>query len=411
MEFTGYRFSNSYWDGWGVDGRVSFAADGDGAILVALGSTRKSAVYRSTFRVNEATRPAPSGAERPWFARALARSGTPTEKVLLTDVRGSRPHLSVKRLSDGGLLLSPGGQGLVRTDTSGDALWTRTFEEGYIAGMEEAPQSGSTVLAAGPLRLYRLDRDGEPTWERELQLPLAVQELEAEILHPVGLVSSQNGTYTVTFSIHVPACCDSWWDRYVAVASYDSSGTLISDSLVGSELRSEGLLRGPRSDLSILFGREWFADFSDGHDCHMCSVPAEHPFVRLIDSDGAAIWHYSSPVKEIDTHYSGHSSETMVIPTTGGMYLFMGNVGSDTAFEWRHWIVLAMLSDRGELMWEKILSHPEFSTIGWDLAPHPGGGAVLLGTFADRLWMSHVAANGRVVRNWSLGMAEGDYRP
>ena len=426
-KFTGYRFSDS-----DLYARASFAVDGDGAILVALGRP-KSAVYRSAFRVNESTRPVRSGAEKPWFARALAQSGTPTDRVLLTDVRGPRPHLSVKRMGDDGFLLSPGGQWLVRTDISGDIRWTRTLEDGYIAGMEEAPQSGSTVLAAGPLRLYQLDRNGERTWERELQSPLAVQELDerarewsgsaVKSLTPVGLVSAQDGSYIVSFSVHVPACCDSWWDRHVVVAAYDSSGTLISDSIVGglgSSSLSEGLLPGPRSGLSVLFGRQYFGDFPDGYGCHMCQIRAEHPFVTLIDSDGVAIWHYSSPVKEI---YYEHSSETKVIPTSGGMYLFMGNVGtdtpskvrdnvgSDTAFRWRHWIVLAMLSDRGELMWEKILSHPEFSTIGWDLAPHPGGGAILLGTFDGRMWMSHVDAEGRVVRNWNLGMMGPDNRP
>ena len=413
---------------------TSFAVDGEGSILVGLDG---GGVFRSRFRVDE-----PSVSDRfesgeLWF---WSIPGQPdyikSRRVLLDDIRPtSSDGMILKGMADGGTLLSIGGRLLVRTDIGGDTLWTRTLEDESVAGIEEAPGDCCTVLAdasgSGPgpsWKLYRFGHGGELLWERGLQVPPLMEKATSWRPFSTGLVSLGKESHLVAVSAKEGSECCSWWEDWqVIVSVFDSSGSLVSDAVVGgtpywsnprnrNSILGRGLLPGLGSGV-VLFGREHLGTIV-GHDY---LEDREAPFVKAVGTDGSDIWHYQSPLTELSPGL-GPSAEA--IRTTSGQYLFMGNAGFHRreVSEYNR-LLLAMLDVRGDVIWQRILARSGVHTVGLDLAPYPGGGAILLGTFegsrasrtpgprqaGDELWMSHLDAEGRVVRNWNLGQGADGY--
>ena len=391
---------------------ITFAADANGSILAGVYNWDKPALFRSTFRVDGSPESLRYRNEEPWFLRKSDNPGTLSRRVLLEREPGPLNRILVRSLSDGRFLLDVGGQLLVNADASGNVLWTKTLEDVHVVEIEEAPESGFTVLAksssSDSLKIYRFGQDGKLVWSRQLQLPSSVWDVKGGDVFTEGFISLENGHYLVLVSTYNSECCSIWDGMGAALIVFDSSGVALFDRKVASSfMRAKGLLPGPDEN-SVIFGIQSKDRPSWG--CMSCYYDFKRAFLKMASVEGGEIWHYDSPVR--DEAYPINIG-TNAIKTTNGMYLLMDDFGSPHPGRFlRDRILLAMLDNEGEISWERILRRSGFDTIGIDLAPYPGGGAILLGTFDDgKLWMSHVDAEGRVVENWDLGETEDGYRP
>lgn len=407
-EFIGYPLGDSR-KGSKVH---SFAQERSGWILFALWGSRweEDGIYKSTFRVDGSPESVPYRNEEPWFFPESGEPAAFSQRVLLDDVPG-RHRFSVTSLYDGGFLLDVGGQRLVRADISGDSLWTKTLEDIYVAGFEEALGSELTVLArsssSDSLKLYRFGQSGRFLWDRQLQFPPSIFEplgLEATSrrIIPRGFFSYGDENYLVLVEIKEEWCCSDWEGRSFALSVFDSSGAAVIE--IHQPLKPFGLLPGSDGNL-VMFGTAYRGEGNYG--CATCDVEFEGPFLKMASVDGGEIWHYDSPFSVT------RGSHPKAIQTTTGMYMLMDNLGfpgpGKVAY---NRILLVMLDSEGEVIWERTLDRSGYDTVGIDLASHPGGGAILLGTFQDgKLWMSHVDAEGSVVKNWNLGETEDGYYP
>ena len=420
-EFTAFPLGR--WEA--LDSKIhSLAVDGEGSIVMAKAghpAYSTPGIYKSTFQVKESTASVPYKIEEPWFLKDFDQHATFSERVLLDDA--SEPLGGVTATSDGGFFLRLGRNRLVRTDDSPEIRWTREVSDLHVVGIEEAPGSGCSVFARdyslawgspGFLKVLRLDQNGRLLWERELHIPPSLRDPSVKGGYTKGGSTIEGGNWLVASLLYLDRdCCgEKWRDWESALTVFDSSGTGVSSSwLVGSRMRVEGLLVDSPDGI-LPFGRELRGvHYTADHDIEGSNRVA--PFLKMTSTDGGEIWHYKSPVQTME--YRSNGPGALAVRTTNGMYLLMGNVGS--AYPARHnynRVLLAMLSDEGEVIWENVLDRSGFHTIGWDLVPYPGGGAIILFSFEDgdgegRVWMSRIDEEGQVQGNWDLGAAPAEY--
>ena len=416
---------------------ASLAVDERGRLLIGLsGEPSHSGVFRSGSAVDHSAEPVPFEMEKHWFWPTPGNSEHVPSRVLLDDIRAAEGGgLTLERKADGGFLLSVGRQLVVSTDTDGDTLWTRTFQDESVVGLQDSPGHCCTVLAEAPRsgtgpswKLYRLDQSGEVLWERRLQVPPSMEEARSWRPFTAGLASLGNEEYLVATSTKGEDECCSWWENWqVILGFFDASGTVVSDAVVQgtpywsnprnrNSIIGRGLLSGHGSEV-VIYGREYLG-LESGHSY---LEDREAPFVKAIGADGSDIWYFRSPLTELS---SGLGPSAKTIRASGSQYLFMANAGfDDREIPEYNRLLLAMLDSRGNVVWERILARSGVHTVGLDLAPHSGGGSILLGTFeyslpsrrpgprqaGDELWMCQLDAEGRVVRSWSLGQNADGY--
>ena len=79
---------------------------------------------------------------------------------------------SVEQTSDGGFILagkSDNGLYLVKTDASGNEMWSQTFGAYPVARSVEQTSDGGFILSAGSMRLLKTDASGNEMWSQAFE--------------------------------------------------------------------------------------------------------------------------------------------------------------------------------------------------------------------------------------------------
>jgi hypothetical protein len=375
---------------------------GDGVI-----SDWSSWTWRDTVRLGH--RWAESGV---YDVRAQAKFGSGrssdwsgTHKVAVTGTRirsygaaGSEAALSAALTADGGLIVvgttelpgSPlGSIWLLRTDGSGDTVWTKTFGphgSGSAVGSSVVQtRDGGYIVAGwgerylnseGDLLLIKTDAGGETAWTRQLDKPgsqggSCIQQTSDEGYIIVGTTAAQQSDNRDIWLVKTDENGDTSWTRTFGG----------SDQQDGHSVQQTG------DGGYIVLGTTW-------------SQSGMRSWVMLTktDAEGHELWAHT---------YGGDHRDwaTSVRQTSDGGYILTGNTEAASLLGGA---LLLKTDADGNVVWQKML----WGTGGWlgkSVEPTSDGGYIIAGysfSYAGDetgAWLAKTDASGEVVWDAAFG--------
>lgn len=249
---------------------------------------------------------------------------------------------------------------LIKTDSNGDTLWTRTygsniFEDGYCV---QQTTDGGYIIAGrtgywtgyGDVYLVKTDANGDTIWTRKIGGSLfdsgnSVQQTYDEGYIIAGGTSSYGaGAYDV-YLIKVNATGDTVWTKTYGGIEYD----------IGRSVK----ITYPDSGYIIAGSSNSFSYHND-------------VYLIRTNANGDTIW----------TRTYGTSSEDeygyCIQQTTDGGYIIVGNKGT----YWTYRIYLIKTDSEGDTLWTRIYNYGSCTYYGNSIQQTTDGGYIIVG-YAD----------------------------
>jgi hypothetical protein len=343
------------------------------------------------------------------FGSGRSSDWSGTHKVAVTGTRirsyggaGSEAALSAALTADGGLIVvgatelpgSPVGSiWLLRTDSSGDTVWTKTFGphgSGSAVGSSVVQtRDGGCVVAGwgerylnseGDLLLIKTDAGGDTVWTRQLDMPgsqggACIQQTSDDGYIIVGTTAAQQSDNRDIWLVKTDENGDTSWTR----------------TFGGSEQQDGHSVQQTGDGGYIVLGTTW-------------SRSGMRSWVMLTktDAEGHELWTHT---------YGGDHRDwaTSVRQTSDGGYILTGNTEAASLLGGA---LLLKTDADGNLIWQKMLG----GTGGWlgkSVEPTSDGGYIIAGyafSYVDDhtdAWLVKTDAVGDVI--WDAGFGRVSY--